>query len=328
MKFLIVGFGSIGRRHFHNLLFLGEHDLLFYRTHHSALDVEELTGFTVETDLAKALAHKPDAVIVANPTALHLEVAIPAAEMGCHIFMEKPISHTMDGITDLSNALKKGGGQFLTGFQYRFHPGLQTVQKMITQGIIGNIVSAHAHWGEYLPGWHPWEDYRQGYSARADLGGGVVLTLCHPFDYLRWLVGEIIQVTALTGRVSRLQIDVEDIAQVCLRFANGAIGSVYLDYIQNPPRHTLQIIGDQGEIQWDNTSGKVKVFSQEKQNWRTIYPPKKFTRNDLFMKQMRHFKEVIAGKKPPICTFEDGVRALQIALAVHQSQAMGKLIEL
>lgn len=328
MKYLIAGFGSIGRRHFRNLITLGEHDIVFYRTHHSTLDEDELNGFTVETSLNKALAHRPQAVIVANPTALHLEVAIPAAEMGCHIFMEKPISHSMDGIDKLAKALKKGGGQFLTGFQYRFHPGLQTIRETLNQQVIGKIISAHVRWGEYLPGWHPWEDYRQGYSARADLGGGVVLTLCHPLDYLRWLIDEINQVSAFTGKLSDLEISVEDTAQISLRFNNGALGSVYLDYIQKPPSHNLLIIGDRGEIHWDNTNGKVKVFNQSKGTWQTINPPRKFERNDLFLKQMQHFRNVASGKNTPLCTFEDGIRALQIALAAHQSQASGKLIQL
>ena len=142
MKILIAGFGSIGRRHFRNLITLGEHDILFYRTHHSTLDADELTGFTIETDLNKALAHRPQAVIVSNPTALHLDVAIPAAEMGCHIFMEKPLSHSMEGIDDLAAAIKKGGGQFLTGFQFRFHPGLITTHDLLRQNAIGKVISA------------------------------------------------------------------------------------------------------------------------------------------------------------------------------------------
>lgn len=328
MKFLIAGFGSIGRRHFRNLITIGEHDILFYRTHHSTLDVDELAGFTVETDLKKALSHHPQAVIVANPTALHLEVAIPAAEMGCHIFMEKPISHSLEGIERLAQALKNGGGQFLTGFQFRFHPGLQAIRELLNRQVIGRVVSAHVHWGEYLPGWHPWEDYRQGYSARADLGGGVVLTLCHPLDYLRWLIGEIDQVSAMTARLSDLELSVEDTAQIGLRFHNGVIGCVYLDYIQNPPRHYLEIIGSHGEIHWDNANGKVRVYRRMDTTWQTIHPPRKFERNDLFLKQMQHFRNIVHGKAEPACTFEDGVRALQVAMSAHESQAKGKLIQL
>ena len=156
----------------------------------------------------------------------------------------------------------------------------------------------------------------------------MVLTLCHPLDYLRWLIGEIKQLTAMTARLSDLELSVEDTAQIGLRFDNGAIGNVYLDYIQKPPSHHLQIIGDQGEIHWDNSDGKVKLYRHAQERWETINPPRKFERNDLFLKQMQHFRNVAHGKAQPVCTLEDGVRALQIALAVHESQATGKLIEL
>jgi predicted dehydrogenase len=331
MRILIAGFGSIGRRHFQNLLALGERDICLYRTHHSTLPDQELAGFTVESDLEAALARQPQAVIISNPTALHLNVAIPAAEAGCHLFLEKPISHSLERVDKLSDAVKRGGGQVYVGYQFRFHPGLQHARRLLADGAIGQPLSARAHWGEYLPGWHPWEDYRHGYSARADLGGGVVLTLCHPIDYLRWLLGEVSEVWAFTGQLSELELDVEDVAEIGLRFVDGAIGSVHLDYVQRPPAHRLEIIGAKGSLQLDFTSGDTRIFRAEtnkEPRWE-IYPaPPGFERNDLFMAQMRHFLEVAKGIALPACTLQDGVSALEIALAAHRSQNQGKSIHM
>ncbi|HSM26144.1 MAG TPA: Gfo/Idh/MocA family oxidoreductase, partial [Anaerolineaceae bacterium] len=131
MRFLIAGFGSIGRRHFRNLLTLGYKDIILLRSNKSTLDTSELDGYIVETNIDAALAHEPDAVIISNPTALHLDVAIPAANQGCHLFFEKPISDSMDRIPELKDALRIGGGKAMTGFQYRFHPGLIQVKKWI-----------------------------------------------------------------------------------------------------------------------------------------------------------------------------------------------------
>ncbi len=131
MKILIAGFGSIGRRHFRNLLALGERDIVFLRSQRSTLPDDEIADFPVETDIQAALAHKPDAVIVSNPTALHLDVAIPAAEAGCHIFLEKPISHSMERVGELQAAVQRGGGQVLVGFQFRFHPGLLLIKQWL-----------------------------------------------------------------------------------------------------------------------------------------------------------------------------------------------------
>lgn len=327
MKFMIAGLGSIGRRHLRNLSSLGERDIILYRTHKATLPDEELAGFLTVTNLAEALAQRPDAVIVANPTALHLEVAIPAAEAGCHLLMEKPLSHSMEGIDLLRKAVNTGKGQVVIGFQFRFHPGLKQVAGLLGQGAIGRPLSVRVHWGEYLPNWHPWEDYRQGYAARPDLGGGVILTLCHPLDYLRWLVGEIREVFAFGGHLSDLELAVEDTVEISLQFSSGVIGSVHLDYHQRPPVHTLEIIGTRGTIRWDNADGAVQ-FSQAGSAWEVIPAPIGFERNWMFLEEMRHFIAVCQGLAEPVCTLEDGIRALQVALAAHQSIELGAKVSL
>ena len=331
MKILIAGFGSIGRRHFHNLLALGEKDILFYRTHQSTLPDEDLKGFQVESDLEVALKHRPQAVIISNPTSLHLKVAIPAAQSGCHLFLEKPISHSQEGLDDLLGAVAAGGGQVLVGYQFRHHPGLQQVKRLLNSGAIGNVLSVHAHWGEYLPNWHPWEDYRQGYSARSDLGGGVVLTLSHPIDYLRWLLGEVSEVWAFTGRQSNLDLDVEDTAEIGLRFTQGIIGSIHLDFIQRPTAHRLEMIGTEGTIRWDNENGETRLAhagAGSITNWESYPIPDEFERNDLFLTQMRHFLQVVKGREQPECSLHDGIQALKISLAAIRSQDQRTLIRI
>jgi predicted dehydrogenase len=148
MKFLIAGLGSIGRQHLRNLVALGERDILLYRTHQSTLPEDELADFPVETDLVQALNLKPDAVIITNPTARHLEVAIPAARAGCHLLLEKPISDSMQGIEELLNAVESGGGEVLVGYQFRFHPGLQKIEELLQKRTIGQPVSGPTCFGE------------------------------------------------------------------------------------------------------------------------------------------------------------------------------------
>jgi predicted dehydrogenase len=337
MKFLIAGLGSIGRRHLQNLLALGETDILLYRTRKSTLPEEGLQSFPVETDLQTALEYKPDAVIVSNPTALHLETALPAARAGCHLFLEKPVSHSWEGIPALQEAVRRSGSRVLVGYQFRFHPGLQCVRRRLLDGAIGRPISVRAHWGEYLPGWHPWEDYRNSYSSRPDLGGGVILTLSHPLDYLRWLFGEVDSLWAFSGRLSDLDIKVEDTAEIGLSFQRGFIGSIHLDYNQRPPEHWLEVIGTQGSLRWDNADGAVRLYraaSQAKEpggEWETIpfgEEGKPFERNELFLAEMRHFTEVARGEAQPLCSLEDGLRALELALAAQQSAKQGRLIKL
>ncbi len=339
MKFLIAGLGSIGRRHLRNLRALGENDILLYRTGRATLPDDELSGLPVAPSLRRALDLNPAAVIVANPTALHLNVAIPAAEAGCHILLEKPVSGSTERLDELATAAKKSGSRILVGFQFRFHPTLQKAAELITGGVIGRVLTAHAHWGEYLPNWHPWEDYRQSYAARADLGGGVIRTLTHPLDYIRWLAGEVESVWSFNGHISPLELDVEDLGEIGLRFANGAIGGVHVNYVQRPPVHRMEIVGTDGTLRWDNADGILHVYRLpaaygtssdhppapvEEQ----FTPPEGFERNTMFLDQMRHFIAVARGEAEPACTLEDGVRALQMALAAKQSEEQGKTISL
>ena len=322
-EFLIAGLGSVGRRHLRNLRALGGHSIRLLRTFQSTLPEEELAGLPVETDLATALAGKP-AVIVANPTARHLDVAIPAAEAGCHLLIEKPLSHSLEGIDSLAAAARESGARVLSGFQFRFHPGLRRVKDLLAA--IGPLVDVAAHWGEYLPQWHPWEDYRRGYSARADLGGGVVLTLCHPFDYLRWLVGEVAEVCATVSSRGDLGIDVEDTADIALRFANDVAGQVHLNFTERPASHWMRLTGRRGSISWDAADGMVRLAAGGGEQ---VFPaPDGFERNAMFLEEMRHFIACVEGTEQPLCTLEDGIQALRIALAAKQSAQEGRPVRM
>ena len=340
MKTLIAGLGSIGRRHFRNLIALGEKDIIFLRSHHATLPDDELAGYPVETDLSEALKkHKPEAVVVSNPTALHMDVAIPAAEAGCHILLEKPVSNSLDRLDALQKAAQKSGSKILVGFQFRYHPTLKKARELIQQGALGKILTVHVHWGEYLPNWHPWEDYRQSYAARADLGGGVIVTLTHPLDYLRFMLGDVESLWSFNGHVSPLELDVEDVAEIGLKFSSGAVGSVHLNYVQRPPVHRLEIVGTHGTLRWDNADGVLHLFKMPAEfGTSSDNPPAAiveqyklpdgFERNQLFVAQTRHFIEVVRGESEPVCSLNDGIQALRLALAAKESSKDEVLVHL
>ena len=267
-----------------------------------------------------------------------MQVAIPAADAGCAILLEKPIAEDLSRVDDLRRAAAKSGSKVLVGFQFRYHPTLNKARELIQAGALGKILTVHAHWGEYLPNWHPWEDYRQSYAARADLGGGVIVTLTHPLDYLRYLLGEVESLWSFNGHISPLELSgVEDVAEIGLKFASGAIGGVHVNYFQRPPVHRLEIVGTTGTLRWDNANGTLihyqmpdafgGIYSQPQAAVETRYPlPDGFERNQLFIAQMRHFLKVAAGDVEPICTLEDGVRALEMAVAAKKSQVVQKKV--
>lgn len=315
---MIAGLGSIGRRHLKNLLALGQEDIILYRTHQGSLDDAELNKFPVESDFLKALKHRPDAVIVSNPTALHMEVAIPTAEAGCALFIEKPLAHNLDDLYQLEKILQEKQNIVFSAFQLRFNPGLRKIHHILENAELGKPLTFECYWGEYLPGWHPWEDYRKSFAARKDLGGGVVLTVCHPFDYLRWMFGDPAQLFAATGNASTLDLDVEDFADVIIKFKNGVLGHLHLDYFRQPPRNDFEITCAEGVIYWDHASSNVKI--QKPDNSEVIFPaPEGFERNTMFLDEMRHFIGLIEGNEQPICDFFEGKKSLELVMSTLYS---------
>jgi predicted dehydrogenase len=317
--------GSVGYRHMMNARALGVSDISVFSTGMGTPKRPVPAGVRMETDLCAALYSGMKAAVIANPTSLHVEAALVLAKAGCHMLIEKPLSHSLANVEDLQKEVQTRDLITLLGYQFRFHPSLRLVRQWLQEKAIGDIVSASAVWGEYLPAWQPWRDYRTSYSACASLGGGAVLTLSHPIDYLRWLLGEVIWVSAATARLSGLQLDVEDAALIHFGFADGAIASVALDYVQRPPAHNLTIVGRYGVIRWDNASGVATLDTIER---RTVVPaPDPFERNDMFIAEMEHFFDCIGKDDEPICSLKDGERTLRVCLAAKESARTGRRID-
>jgi predicted dehydrogenase len=276
----------------------------------------------VETDLGVALSRKPQAAVIANQTSLHIDSALAAARAGCHLLIEKPLSDAFMGIEDLRQEVAHRSLVAMVGYQFRFHPSLQQVRSWLLEGAIGEIVTANVVWGEYLPAWQPWRDYRTSYSARASLGGGVLLTLSHPIDYLRWLLGDVARVSAMTARRGGLEIDVEDTALVHLEFESGAIASVCLDYVQRPAQHNFTLVGREGVIRWDNKTG-LAVLEVRGRRYEAS-TPSQFERNDLFIAELKHFLRCASREDEPACSLEDGEQTLRVCVAAKESARSGR----
>lgn len=317
MKIVIAGFGSAGRRHFRNLRSLGERDITLYRSNLSTLDLNEIQHVPTETDLDKILVDHPDAVIIANPTSKHIEVAKAALKQGCHVFIEKPLAHSHEEGLQLKPLISNQ--VVAVGFQYRFHPGLKLIKALIGEYRIGRILSAQALWGEYLPDWHPWEDHRLGYAACADLGGGVVRTLSHPLDYLCWLFGSVAEVFASLQRTRALDIEVEDFADITLGYQSGVQVQLHLDYLRKPTSHRLEIIGTNGMILLDNSDGNVYLHSHDRSQPQIFQAPDGFERNTMFLSEMVDFLQAINENRKPACTYEDGLLNLALIEKIFQS---------
>ncbi len=316
---LIAGLGSIGRRHLENLRALGCSQFIIYRTYRSTMPDMDVGSALVTGDLQEALSHKPQIAVVSNPTAKHLDVALAAAHAGCHLFIEKPLSHSLERCQELAQRVAQNRLVTMIGCQFRFHPLLVSLRDQLRAGRIGDVLGARAEWGEYLPDWHPWEDYCQSYSARADLGGGVILTLIHPIDYLMWLFGAVRRAHASIRRVPSLQTSADDDwAEIALEFAGGVVGQIHLDYVQKPPVHRLHVWGDRGRVMWNYHEGTLAWEATDGSTQRE-HVPQGFERNTMFLDEMREFLDAARDRRASLIPLEDGIAALDVALRAKQN---------
>ena len=314
LKILIVGCGSIGSRHLRNIKKITDCEIIVSETKDfDPTDLEKKYGIEVFRDYDTALNEKPDAVIISNPTAFHIEYALKAAKKGCHLFIEKPLSHNMNGVNDLIRVVEKKKLKVLIGCNLRFHRQLIKIKELLNQNAIGKVYFTRLVAGSYLPSWRPGTDYSRSYSARKKLGGGVVLDLIHEIDYAMWLFGEIGGLNANVCKLSNLEIDAEDYAQIFLKFKNATVAQIQLDYLNRKPSRSCEIVGEFGNIEWDYIKGLLKITDTKNKSVKD-FSLDNYDINDMYIEEMKHFFNCVSNNEEPLVDIHDGKRALEIAL--------------
>lgn len=328
MKYLFVGLGSIGQRHLKNLRETTSERILAYKTNPKKNQAFAIKyNVEVFSDFNKALAEKPDIVFITNPTSLHLPFALKAAKQGCHLFIEKPISRDLKDVDKLFKIVSRKKTVCQVAFQLRFHPNLLLIKKLIEDKRIGKILFSRIEAGQYLPDWHPGEDYQTGYAARKNLGGGVILTLIHELDYVYWLFGEIESISAYVDKISSLKIDVEDMAAIIARTKAGVILEIHLDYIQRPMSRSCRIVGDRGKIEWDYIKNEVKLFIG-KNNKPKVFKAKNFEKNKMYQDELYHFLRCVARREEPSPKVKEVKAVMEFVAAIKKSAHDGRVIKL
>ena len=328
MRFLVVGTGSIGQRHARNLRALG-HDVLVFDSDAGRLRVAaDIPGCLPVGGLAAGLEQCPDGVLVCTPPAAHLDIARDAILAGAHVFVEKPIAESPVGVEEVLTLARERRRTVLVGCNLRFFRSLLRVKGFLDQGRVGRILSARADCGFYLPSWRPGRDYRQTYSARASEGGGILLDAIHEFDYLRWLLGEVAEVFCVAGRWSDLAIDVEDLAEVSLRFASGTLAQLHLDYLRRSYTRSCEFIGEDGVIVWDYIARTVTLYHGEPDRWGGYREPIDDNHGEMFVEEMRHFVRCVSGEDKPLVDGAEGLQVLRIVEAAKASAGKRQWVSL
>jgi predicted dehydrogenase len=252
----VLGQGSIGRRHAQLLLEEGCRVVAF----DPSPAIRSTDGVEIAAGEADALA-SADAAVVASPTAMHLDQAHRALEHGCHLLIEKPLAERAGADVDaLVGAARSAGRTLAVAMNLRFHPGPAAVREAVSSGRIGRPLTARFSFGGYLPDWRPGTDYRQSYSARRELGGGVLLDVIHELDYAGWILGPAVEAGAMLGHVSDLELDVEDVVLAHVAYEGGALASFELDYLDRSYRRGCRVVGSEASVEWDWAAGRVAVL--------------------------------------------------------------------
>ena len=337
---LFVGLGGIGQRHLRNLrTLLGDSvDVIAYRVRREketlddslqvvpGVDLEQKYGVEVCTDLDQALGRKPDLVFITNPSSLHVPIALAAAEQGCHLFIEKPLSHSLGQVSALLSLCERQKLITCVAYQLRHHPGFLRVQALLAAGALGKILSARAEVGEYLPGFHPHEDYRRMYASQRVLGGGVTLSQIHEIDYLCALFGAPRRVFSMGGQVSSLEVDVDDLSLSLLEFARNDGAPLFVelhqDFVQRPARRGLTVIGERGTLFW-SLSGRFLEHRDEAGRELERRDYSQFPRNQAFVDELANFLGCVIRGEPCQPSLREGALSLQVAVALLASQADG-----
>jgi predicted dehydrogenase len=294
MKILVIGGGSIGRRHLRNLRQLG-YENLYCLKRQPDLKFEEEHACRVICIEEEVFSLKPEVIFVCSPTSLHEDGLRKACSLAAHVFMEKPLTHERFSLEKIRNEiLPEMKGVFFIGFMLRYHPLVARLRELLEQEAIGKLFSARFEFGSFLPFWHPWEDHREGYAARKNLGGGVVNTITHELDLMLHLLGEPKSVFAMTANTGLLEIETEEVCEAVFRYSWG-LAAIHLDFLQKDYDRRIRFLGSDGKLEWNWHENRLllKRHGEEEQE----IPLGPFDVNQLYLDELNAFFSLIRNRQ-------------------------------
>jgi predicted dehydrogenase len=311
VRLLVLGCGSIGRRHAANLQKLGAEVVV--------TDIRSELTEAVSTELGVAAvpdredAGDVDAVVVATPSAAHVGDLSWSLDRAGHVLVEKPLATTSASLAEAVRAVEAHpNSTVMVACNLRFTDGFRTMSDNV--GAIGRPVSFTARFGYDLAAWRPGVDYRTVYSAHRDMGGGIILDAIHEFDYILALAGPATDVEGVWSTSGSLEIDVEDCAEVVMRHKGGALSSLHLDYLSPVYRRSLTVVGTDGELAWDFAAGAVDLVTADGAATPLLRHADQ-DRNVMYVREAEALLDSVAGKAPfEVGTFDDGAEACRAAL--------------
>jgi len=325
VKAVVIGGGSIGCRHAKNLRTLGVDQITIVEPDEQrAKAIAFELGLPVASDLHTAMSSRPDVVFVCTPPKMHTEHAWNGLRAGAHVFVEKPLGTDLSSIDQLVEEAKKSNRVVQVGYNLRFIPGLAAIKKLVEDGSLGRVEWARFEFGQYLPDWRPWQDYQKSYTARSELGGGIVLDGSHEIDLALWVLGKPSSVSCTARHVSNLIMDVEDSASLSLVFDSGAFADIHVDCVQRKYSRELKLCFERGVVRWSWPENVVRIHEVDKGE-REIPPPVSYSSNDMYLDEARAFlAKVDAGGDTQ--SLMEGREVIRVALAALASSRESRVV--
>lgn len=324
---LIVGTGSVGKRHAGNLHSLGCTvscvDPREDRLEEARKKIPVKAGYTC---LEKALEKKENlaAVAVTSPPSFHVDQAIAALGKGIPVLLEKPVSPDLESAKKLQETVQGTGVPLLLGYTWRWWPPLGRVKDLLGQGMVGKLKFVKFTMSAHLADWHPWERYQDFFMASKALGGGALLDESHWLDLMLWFFGMPHKLFAQVEKISDLDIDTDDNVDMLVYYSDNMRVSIHLDLYGRPHEKSIQFIGDEGTLIWE--PNRIRIGKGMDPEWET--EEFAYDRNDMFLGVAKEFLEVLDGKAVKTCTIDDGVRVLSVVDVARQSSSEGRMIKI
>ncbi|MGE6212895.1 Gfo/Idh/MocA family protein [Comamonas aquatica] len=324
---LVVGSGSIARRHIANLRqLLPQVDVACVSASGRAIAPGETQATVCLASFDEALAWEPELAVVASPAPLHLNHAVALLETGIAVLIEKPLSDSLARHEALASRLAPWRERIEVAYNLRFLSSCRRMQTLLQEQVVGHLHSIHIDLGQYLPDWRPGSDYRSNVSANRSLGGGVLLELSHEFDYLTHLFGRFDRVFCVTGQSGALEIDVEDRADILLTRGDGLVAQLHMDFLQRKATRRCKVIGEHGNLLWDLVGNSITLETGSGE--KVLFSEPDVDRNAMYLELLRGFIDLAQGRAVPRIAYEDGLAVLTIVDAMRQSATTGLPVKL
>jgi predicted dehydrogenase len=297
---MVVGCGSIGRRHAKNARLLGVKNIVLCDIDAACMRkfADSIGTDPVFESYEKAFESHPEieAAIIATPSSLHIQPAMYLAGHKVNILIEKPLSDTLEGTAKLLELVRRKGIVGMMGQSYRFHESFLALKGLLDSSEIGKVLHVAYFGGQYLPDWHPGMDYRKEYAAQKKLGGGVLLSsMSHSIDNVQWLFGDITKVSGWKTRLGSLDMDVEDSVFCLIKTNKGVVVQCQSDFLQRDSRHQMTAIGEKGHIEADFIKNQIRSWTIETKETRTTNY--QFDSNRRYVEELKYFFNLIGEKK-------------------------------